>query len=97
MLHKADKAQLFDALKNEVTSYCDDALLNSVPEVEHNVLDGGSRVHRLKGTEGKTYTSIAADYAVFTVKNYGKATVVFDGYSGGPSPKDHTHRRRSHQ
>jgi hypothetical protein len=49
----------------------------------------------LKWTEGKTYSSIANDYADFTVKHYGKATVIFDGYGGGPNTKDHTHQRRS--
>ena len=67
-------------------------LLNSASEVEHNVLGGGSLVHRSKWSERKTYTSIADDYAAFTVKNYGKATFVSDNYSGGPSTKDHTHQ-----
>lgn len=33
-------------------------------------------------------------YVDFTIRHYGKATVVFDGYSGGPSIKDNTHQRR---
>ena len=36
----------------------------------------------------------ADNYAAFTVKHYGKATVVFDDYSGGPSTKDSTHQQR---
>ena len=63
-------------------------------EVEHNVLDGGSLLHRLKWSEGKTYCSMADDYASFAVRHYGKATVVFDGHSGGPNTKDITHQRR---
>ena len=94
LLRKADKSQLLDALKTQVASCSDDALLNYIPEVEHNVLDGGSLLHRLKWTDGKTYSTIADDYAAFTVKHYGKATIVFDGYSGGPSTKNHTHQRR---
>ena len=36
-------------------------------------------------------------YASFTVDNYGKATVVFDGYTGRPSTKDNAHQRRCPQ
>ena len=61
-----------------MTSCSDDALLNSVPEVEYNILDGGSLAHRSKWSEGKTYTFIADEYASFTVKHYGKATVLFN-------------------
>ena len=51
-------------------------------------------MHRLKWTEGSTYSSIADAYAKFTLDLYGHATVVFDGYSGGPGIKDNTHQRR---
>ena len=40
-----------------------------------------------------SYGSIAQSYADFTIRHYGLATVVFDGY-GGPSIKDNTHQRR---
>ena len=90
-----DKSQLLDGLKNHVASCSDEAVLHYIPEIEHNVLDGGSLLHRLKWTEGQTYSSIVNDYADFTMKHYGKATVIFDGYGGGPNTKDHTHQRRS--
>ncbi|CAB3994258.1 Hypothetical predicted protein [Paramuricea clavata] len=95
LLRKADKAQLLDGLKNHVASCSVEAALHYIPEVEHNVLNGGPLLHRLKWTEGKTYSSIANAYTDFTVKHYGKATVIFDGYGGGPNIKDHTHQRRS--
>ena len=44
---------------------------------------------------GSTYSSIADDYASFTVRHYGRANVVFDGYEVGPSIKDCTHQQRS--
>jgi len=91
LLRKPNKAQLMAAIK-ELSA--DDAVLKDVPEVEHYVLDGGSLLHRLKWSEGKTYRLIADDYASFTVKHYGKATIVFDGYIGGPNTKDITHQRR---
>ena len=68
------------------------------PQVtNHYVLDGGSLLWRLKWKEGSTYRSIAEMYASFTVDNYGKATVVFDGYTGRPSTKDNAHQWRCPQ
>ena len=67
----------------------------TVPVTEHNLLDGGSFLHRLKWKEGSTYSTIADDYASFTVENYGRTTVVFDGYEVGQSIKDCAHQRRS--
>ena len=40
------------------------------------------------------YGAIADSYVDFTVRNYGTATVVFDGYQEIPSTKDNTHDRR---
>ena len=36
-------------------------------------------------------------HASFTMDNYGKATVVFDGYTERPSTKDNVHQRRCPQ
>ena len=36
-------------------------------------------------------------HSSFTVDNYGKATVVFDGYTERPSAKDNVHQRRCPQ
>ena len=55
------------------------------------VLDG-SLLHRIKWTEGSTYSSVAETCASFTAERYGDATVVFDGYKG-PNTKDSTHER----
>ena len=93
-LRKPDKAQLLDAIRSHVTS-SDDAVLQLNPKTDHYVLDGGSLLHRLKWMEGSTYSSIADSYVSFTLNLYGKATVVFDGYDGGPSTKDNTHQRRT--
>ena len=40
------------------------------------------------------YSSVADRYASFVINHYRNATVVFDGYCGGPSTKDNTHPRR---
>ena len=37
---------------------------------------------------------MADSYVDYTRRNYGTATVVFDGYQDGPSTKDSTHQRR---
>ena len=72
----------------------DEAILQFIPRIDPYVLDGGSLLHRLKWKEGSTYSSIASNYASFTVNKYGKATIVFDGYGGGPSTKDNAYRGR---
>ena len=69
------------------------AVLDSVPETDHYVLDGGSLLHRLKWNQGDTYGSIANSYASFTTRTYGAAIIVFDEYDG-PSTNDNTYQRR---
>src|SRR6218665_3048285 len=94
VLRKPEKAQLQEAIQNHVKS-SDAAVLQSIPKTDHYVLDGGSLLHRLKWREGSKYSSIADSYASFTSNLYGKANVVFDGYTTGrPNTKDNTHVRR---
>ena len=95
ILRQADKPQLAEAIRNYVKTKSDNGVMQTVPVTEHYVLDGGSLLHRLKWTEGSTYSSIADHYASFTVEHYGRVIVVFDGYEDGPSIKDCTHQRRS--
>lgn len=64
----------------------------SNPPTEHYVFDVGSLVYCLAWKKGDSYGAIAQSYADFTIRHYGKATVVFDGYSKGPSIKDNTHQ-----
>ena len=68
--------------------------MNTVPITDCYVLDGGSLLHRLPWNKGDSYGTITESYAEFTVRNYGLATVVFDGYGAGASIKDNTHERR---
>ena len=58
------------------------------------VLDGGFLLHHVPWIKGSTYGKIADSYVDYTRRNYGTATVVFDGYQDGPSTKDSTHQRR---
>ena len=71
-----------------------ESLMNSIPKTDCYVLDGGYLLHRLPWKKGDSYNAIAESYADFTVRHYGQATVVFDGYGEGPSIKDNTHQRR---
>ena len=66
--------------------------MNSIPITDRYVLDGGSLLHHLPWRKGDSYNAVAESYADFTVRYYGRATVVFDGYGEGPSIKDNTHQ-----
>ena len=96
ILCKPDKEQLLEAIQ-EYLSSSKAPKLEAIPKTDHYVLDGGSLLQRLQWKEGSTYRSIAEMYASFTVDNYGKATVVFDEYTGRPSTKDNAHQRRCPQ
>jgi len=89
-----DKSQLTTVLVDFVTDVSPDAVLEANQESGHYVLDGGSLIHRLPWKEGTTFGNIASSYVQFTLRNYGQATVVFDGYPDAPSTKDNMHRRR---
>ena len=67
--------------------------MNSTLETDCYELDGGSLIHRLPWKKGDSYSTIAESYADFTVRHYGQARAVFDGYGEGPSMKDNTHIR----
>ena len=80
------RAQLLEAIR-EYLSSSKAPKLEVVPKTDNYVLDGGSLLRRLKWKEGSTQRSVAEMHASFTVDNYGKATVVFDGCTGRPSTK----------
>jgi len=66
------------------------------PAEDHSyVIDGGALLHRIPWQVGETYNETIAHYTDYVIKKYGRATVVFDGYSDGPSTKDATHQRRN--
>jgi hypothetical protein len=94
ILRKADKPQLAQAIRDYVADLSSEAVINYIPKTDCYVLDGGSLIHRVPWKKGDSYKAIAESYADFTVRHYGQATVVFDGYGEGPSIKDNTHHRR---
>ena len=58
------------------------------------VFDGGVQPHRIPWQIGDTCKSILQSYTSHVKKRYGKAVILFDGYTSGPSTKDGTHQRR---
>ena len=92
VLRKPNKPQLAHAISDYMIS---EAQTECNHRNEHYVLDGGSLLHRIPWTKGDSYGEIAESYADFTIRHYGLATVVFDGYTRGPSIKDNTHERRT--
>ena len=95
ILRKADKPQLAQAIRDHATDLSSEAVVNSLPETDCYVLDGGSLLHRLPWKTGESYGAIAQSYADFTVRHYGQATVVFDGYDEGTAIKDNMHQRHA--
>ena len=96
-LRKPDKLQLANAITDYATKASretHEATGDAQPKTQHYVLDGGSLLQRLSWKKGETYGSNAQSYAEFTSRRYPSATVVFDGYLGGPTIKDNPHQRR---
>ena len=90
-----EKPQIVTAITehaSSVTSGVYEVVKESAPKAYHYVLDEGYLLHRVSWKAGDSYGSIAESYADFTIRHYGLATIVFDGYSG-PSIKDNTHQR----
>ena len=59
------------------------------------VLDGGALLHKLPWTKGTSWDEILRMYTQYVTRKYGKAIIVFDGYSDLPSTKDCVHKHRS--
>ena len=96
IFREADKPQLATAISehaSSVTSGEYNVVKESAPKTDHYILDGGSLLHWVPWKASSSYGSIAQSYADVTIRQYGLATVAFDGY-GGPSIKDNTYQRR---
>ena len=65
-----------------------------VPQDVSYVLDGGALIHKIPWITGQTYESLCGSYSDYVKRKYGQATIVFDGYTCGPSTKDNSHLRR---
>ena len=102
-LHKPNKPKLADVIVNYVKEHTNvDAERSVAMQVlvadfsnDLYILDGGSLLYRVKWEKNKTFGEIASLDSRFVLSLYGKAIIVFDGYSNGPSTKDMTHSRLS--
>ena len=67
-----------------------------LPDDVPYILDGGSLLHRISWTEGKTCKEICVTYVEYVLKQCREgATIVFDGFDGKPSTKATTHFGRT--
>ena len=90
---KADKANLSEAIWKKT-----EEVNTTEPGGDlAYVLDGGSLLHRIPWKDAKTYDDICSRYInhIDTTYKESLVTIVFDGYSAGPSTKDVTHLRRT--
>ena len=91
MMREAQKSLLAEAMWSKLP-----VDIQEVPtdDVQY-VLDGGALLHRIPWPHGcPTYREVCSLYCDYVTRRYGKAIVVFDGYST-PSTKDMTHQRRT--
>ena len=86
-MRKTNKA----ALANHLIS---DVQMSHCPQNVKNVLDGGAFLHRVKWPPNATYKELIMQYLRYVKSKYGICCIIFDGYTAGPSIKDHEHERR---
>ena len=93
LMREHQKHTLADLIVKEASGLPD----ASNAEFQEIVIDGGFLIHKIPWTKGATYLQIADSYLVHIKSKYPNKsiTVVFDGYSLGPSTKDSAHLRRS--
>jgi hypothetical protein len=92
MMRQAQKANLADTIWNLGDCSAADVVIQ---DNTRHVIDGGSLIQRIPWNKGATFGQICQMYLDYLTKRYAHPVVVFDGYSLGPSSKDHTHSRRT--
>ena len=90
IMRKADKPQLTDSICKHALSESAHAVLDSVPETDHYVLDG---VRCSIGLNGTKAIHTVQSQMLMLPSPLEPAIIVFDGHDG-PSTKDNTHQRR---
>lgn len=93
-MRAANKSALADAIWSKVGNMMPESDEKFMATAEY-ILDSGSLLHRIPWSCGAPYNDICECYVPFVLHNYGRATVVFDGYEEGPTTKDATHRCRT--
>ena len=90
-MHAANQPVLADALWSSRGEFNHQPTL---PQDIKYILDGESLLQRSIWPYRASYDAICDLYVNYVIQKYGKATVGFDSYSGKPSTKDATHKRR---
>jgi hypothetical protein len=89
LMRKPDKPAL---LRN----YCTGLMSSPSLHCSFFVVDGGCLLHKVRWLMGSTFGDLVSCYATFVARHFGnKAWIVFDGYTSGPTTKDHEHSRRT--
>lgn len=93
LMRKTDKSSLGRSLDSMTVhrTECSQAHAHT-----HFVLDGGALLHKLAWTKNGTFIDVLRQYESYVDRQYGKATIVFDGYLV-PSTKDMEHKSRLKQ
>lgn len=96
LLLKANKPQLKNTIVDLVNSMSKTNNTTNLKDSSHyTVLDGGSLLHKIPWIKNTSYNEIIMNYVNYVLNNFGKGTVVFDGYPNIPTVKDNTHIRRA--
>ena len=86
-----DKADLQNGLVKKVPV----CVINECPIDVVYVIDDGAKLQRLTWAKSTSYANLCQLYIQYICNHFHNALVVFDGYGGGPSTKDETHKRRT--
>jgi len=84
------------ALANAMKTKDNIGLNHTLPnEKKCHVIDGGMLLQRIPWECGQTFGELCESYIKFVESKFINASVVFDGYEGGPNTKDNVHGRRN--
>ena len=92
MLRTGDKTELMHYLMKRVP----ECSFSTTPSNEMQfIIDGGALLHKFPWPKNSIYADICRLCTQYVVNTYSDVVVVSDGYYGGASTKDETHRRRA--
>ena len=98
--HSSDEVDVDDSSTDSDSEDSDDADIENVKgvkdgNVQRYVTDEGYLLHRDVWDKQSTYQEIIQKYTNYVESDYGKSSIIFDGYQDGPSMKDHEQARRT--
>jgi hypothetical protein len=91
MMRKPNKASLVQSLLGKDYQAVDQ---EEIISTKYHVVDGGALLRKVIWKPGSTFQEVVNDYRRYVRSNYGKPTIIFDGYGNNPSTKYHEHFRR---